>query len=70
MTGGEEALVDQMFVLVLNAPATEEDRGELLTFISETRKRLTEKGQTDAELRAWSMACHALFASSRFQLLE
>jgi sulfur carrier protein ThiS len=69
-TGGQEAVVDRMFELVLSKRATEEDRIELLAFIGETEKRLTEEGETDADLRAWSIACHALFASSRFQILE
>ena len=69
-TGGQNALIDQMFELVLNVRATDEERSELLTFISETGKRLTDEGDKDADFRAWSMACHALFASSRFQILE
>ena len=69
-TGGQEAVVDRMFELVLSKRATEEDRIELLAFIGETEKRLTEEGDTDADLHAWSIACHALFASSRFQILE
>jgi hypothetical protein len=70
MTVGPEALVDRLFELVLNARATEDERGDLLTFIRETKKRLNATGDTETDLRAWSMACHALFASSRFQILE
>ncbi len=67
---GQETLVERMFELVLNARATDEERDELLTFMQETRKRLTADGDEDAVLRAWAIACHALFASSRFQILE
>ena len=69
---GQEAQVDKMFELVLNVRATEAGRAEMRTFVSEIKIRLTEEGaaDADAELRAWSMACHALFASSRFQILE
>ena len=59
-----------MFELVLNKPAGEEERGEVLKFVRETQERLAEEGDTDSELRAWSLVCHALFASSRFQMLE
>ena len=55
---------------MLNARATDEERDELLKFMQETRKRLTADGDEDAVLRAWAIACHALFASSRFQILE
>ncbi|MBP89549.1 MAG: hypothetical protein CMJ64_23040 [Planctomycetaceae bacterium] len=70
ITGEQESKVDRMFEVVLNARATEEDRNELLAFISDFKNRLTSQGDSDADLRAWSMACHALFASSRFQILE
>jgi hypothetical protein len=69
-SGEKEPLVDKMFELVLNAPANQKDREELLAFIRETSGRLTAEGHADAALRAWSLACHALFASSRFQILE
>ncbi len=70
MTGEQESQVDKMFEVVLNARATAEDREEVLTFIRAMNTRLSAEGHPDAELRAWSMACHALFASSRFQILE
>ena len=42
-TGGQNARIDQMFELVLNLRATDEERSELLTFIGETGKRLTSR---------------------------
>ena len=66
----QDARLDRLFDLVLNARATEGGRAELKAFINEMTRRLTEEGDSDAALRAWSMACHALFASSRFQILE
>ncbi|MBC8354433.1 MAG: PSD1 domain-containing protein [Planctomycetes bacterium] len=66
----QEALVDEMFERVLNAQPSTDERIELLSFIIETEKRLTSEGEKDAKVQAWSMACHALFASSRFQILE
>ena len=69
-TDGREARADRMFELVLGARATAKERAELLVFIDDVEKRLTGEGDSEAALRAWSMACHALFASSRFQVLE
>ncbi len=69
-TGEQEPQVDKMFEVVLNARATDEDREEMLSFIKAMQQRLTADGDSEAELHAWSMACHALFASSRFQILE
>ena len=68
--GGKKALVARLFELVLNLPASDEEQRELLTFIGDSQRRLSEEGDAEAELRAWSMACHALLASSRFQILE
>jgi hypothetical protein len=62
--------IDAMFERVLNARPTAEERLELLTFISETEQRLTAAGEKNPEVRAWAIACHALFASSRFQILD
>ena len=66
----QERRTDKMFELILNAEPAEEDRQELLVFITKMKERLTANGDKDAELLAWSMACHALFASSRFQIVE
>jgi hypothetical protein len=64
-----EARVDQMFEWILNVRVTDEERTEILEFICTTQDRLSS-GEGDANLRAWSMACHVLFASSRFQIVE
>ena len=68
--GGPEALVASLFDLVLNAQATEEDRDAVLAFVHEMETRPIAAGGPVSRLRAWTMACHALFASSRFQMLE
>jgi hypothetical protein len=66
----KESRVDRMFELVLGAPAARSERAEVLAFTGEMETRLRDEGVPDAGLRAWSMACQALFASSRFQVLE
>ena len=62
--------VTHMYELVLNAQPDDQELADMLTFIAAMEKRLTAEGDTDAAFRAWSLACHALFASSRFQILE
>ncbi len=69
-TLGPEARLDLLFELVLTARPADEEHQELLAFVTETQKRIEENGDKDAEVRAWSMVCQALFASSRFQVLE
>ena len=68
--GGREARIDRLFELVLNSGPDAEARAEMLGFIRGLEDRLRREGGENAESRAWSMACHALLASSRFQILE
>lgn len=49
---------------------TEAERELLVQYVTATQQRLEESGDADAIVHAWAMACHALFATSRFQLLE
>ena len=68
---GDSAIrVDRMFEMILNAPADDQQRAEIQAFITAMQSRLAAAGDSEAPLRAWSMACHALFASSRFQSLD
>ena len=62
--------IDRMFDLILNAPPTGAERERFLAFVENSEKRLTEAGDTDPAIRAWSMACQAIFSSSRFQFLD
>ena len=67
---GPEARLDLLFELVLAARPADDEHQEHLAYVAETQKRFEEKGDKDAEVRAWAMVCQALFASSRFQVLE
>ncbi len=67
---GPNAAVDEMFISMMSASPTALERDELITFIQGMVGDLTKKGVKDAELQAWALACHALFASSRFQIVE
>lgn len=62
--------VSRMFELVVNTPPTEAEKKQMLAFVQQSTARLAAEDDLQAELHAWSMACHALFASSRFQFLE
>jgi hypothetical protein len=70
MSGSPETRIDRLFELVLGAGADADARADMLRFIREQADRPTGEDGKNAELRAWSMACHALLASSRFQILE
>jgi hypothetical protein len=59
-----------MFDLILNAPPTGAERERILTFVENSEKRLTEAGTSEPAMRALSMACQAIFSSSRFQFLD
>ena len=72
--------IGMMFELVLNRGPTEDERGALLGFLQQTEQGLAESSggegragenwEAEASSRAWSIACHALFATSRFQFLD
>lgn len=64
------AMVDRMFELILNADPTDGERTEILSFVRNTSQQLSLQDGDDVDLQAWSIACHALFASSRFQIVE
>ncbi len=68
--GDEPAKVDHMFSMILNDCPTDEGRDEMIVFVHDTAKRLAADGTADARLQSWSLACHALLSSSRFQFLE
>ncbi len=65
-----EKRFDLLFSLILNSEPTSAEREELESFVQQTRDRLQDDGDEKAEIHAWTMTCHALFASSRFQFLE
>ncbi|HUF61836.1 MAG TPA: DUF1549 and DUF1553 domain-containing protein [Verrucomicrobiales bacterium] len=70
-SGGAAARVDKMFELILNCKPSEDERQRVLAFIQDAAgKNLPKQDEPDAEFRAWSMACHAMFSLSRFQYVE
>ena len=63
-------LIDRLFELMFSARPSEDEREELVTFARETREKLVADGDEDADVRAWAVVCQALFASSRFHVIE
>ena len=80
-TGDAAARVERMFELILNSRPAADERQVVLDFIRRAQEDAQSQSQPatgeqpgesteGAELQAWALACHALFASSRFQFLE
>jgi len=65
----DEDRAEFLLASLLNMPNAGPERQELLAFVA----RLADTGTGDDQerrLRAWALACQALFASGRFQLLD
>lgn len=65
-----ERQVEVMFDRILGTRPTPDELQSLSTFLETTRDFLRAEHAEEADVRALAMACHALFASSRFQYLE
>ncbi len=66
----DDVRVDRMYELIVNEPATAEERSEVLSFVKDFKGQLALSDDDAGSLRAWSMVCQALLASSRFQIVE
>ncbi len=62
--------IERMFELILQSNTTDDVRQELRSFLAQTEELLFQEHGKEAECRALAIACHAVFASSRFLLLE
>lgn len=67
--------VQSLFERVLGSPPTPQQRVVFADFIQQSRQELLSEHnqdltEIDIEKQVWTMACHALFASSRFQIIE
>jgi hypothetical protein len=68
-----DARIDRMYQLILGGLPTDNERQAVQSYLERTRARLISSGADvgDAsDVRALALACHAVFASSRFQFLE
>ena len=62
--------VHRMFERILITPPSADEVQQVLAFVTETEQQLAAAGDEQPAVRAWALACHALFASSRFQYVE
>lgn len=69
-TGDYRQRIVGMFDLILNAYPTDTEVQSLEQYIKQFETQFKSEGRPEAELDSLSLACHAIFASSRFQFLE
>ena len=62
--------LNRLYEVILNSRPTTGEKAELLAFVRKTNDRLTEEGEPEPAMQAWSLLCHAMFSMSRFQYLE
>jgi hypothetical protein len=65
-----DAKIDRMFQLIMSRPPTDNERQTVQAYMQRLMSSLNASGESEPELKAVTLACHALFASSRFQFLE
>ena len=65
-----EIRIQRMFQLIVSDGANDNEQQALLSYLQQTESRLQAAGDAETSLKALAMACHALFASSRFQYVE
>jgi hypothetical protein len=68
-----DARIDRMVRLIVSSLPTDSERQALRSYLERTSSRLkSSAGDAGAasDVRALALACHAVFASSRFQFLE
>ncbi len=69
-TAGYRERVVGMFDLILTTMPTERELQSMEQYLKQVELQFKSEGRPDAELDATTLACHAIFASSRFQFLE
>ena len=65
-----EARVDRMFQLIVSGLPSDKERQALHSYLEQTASRLKASGDPEPDVKALTLACHAVFASSRFQFLD
>jgi hypothetical protein len=68
-----DARIDRMYRLIVGGLPTDNERQALRSYLERTLARLnsSDGGANDeSHVTAFALACHALFASSRFQFIE
>jgi hypothetical protein len=70
VTTSDEARIDRMYELMVGSPPDDDERRQLVSFISTVKQQLGISDPAVASEKAWAIAAHALLASSRFQIVE
>jgi mono/diheme cytochrome c family protein len=65
-----EARIQRAFQLIVSAGPTNIEQQAMQAYLQQTETRLQVAGDPEASLKALTLACHALYASSRFQYVE
>ena len=68
-----DARIDRMYQLIVGVQPTDNERQALRSYVEQQSARLQSSARDngdDWDIRALALACHAVFASSRFQFLE
>ncbi len=65
-----EATIDKLFELILNLRPTSTEQNNTKEFLIRMEAKLVSDGVDEPQLKSLAMACHALFASSRFHYTE
>ena len=66
----DEARVNRMYELIVGSPPDDEERQDIVAFVTSVKEQPGISDNADASEKAWAIAAHALFASSRFQIVE
>ena len=66
----DENRLGYLFQLLYNEPCDPADQQQLLAFLAEVENQLETTNDGADRLPAWSLVCQALFAASRFQILD
>jgi Protein of unknown function (DUF1549)/Protein of unknown function (DUF1553)/Planctomycete cytochrome C len=69
-TGDFSQRIMAMYDLILGTRPTEAEVQSMSGYLKTFESQFKSEGKPEAELDAMALACHALFASSRFQFLE
>lgn len=62
--------IDRMFHLIVSDEPTQTERQVLQSFLVQQASQLQSSDDPEANVKTLALACHAVFASSRFQFLE
>ncbi len=69
-TGDRRQRIVAMFDLILNTRPSDAEVQSIEAYLKKFEEQFKAEGKPEPELESMALACHALFASSRFQFME